>query len=416
MLIEKPIPAYFYGDHDPGLAVEGTLYYRSDTHVLSMGGPSNSLVALNGGGGGGATPAGPTGAIQYNAGGGALGGSANATVDPVTGQLAINLTLVGGTAVAFASSADVGATYVQAGYFYGSANGRTLSDGFYGIEIASFDLSGGSAVNSYGLFVDDQTAATHNWAFKSGAGMVEVGDATKAAGIHVKGVGAFDINGVQAQLWSNIGTSLGSLYNIVLSNETAGNSKFTGIYVSSDGSFNIGPNGDSGSEFGYDVPNSRWFFSGNAQTQVGAPSATAGIHVQGAGAFDVDGSGSKAQLWSDIDSQSSYSLALSNRTAGLSKTAIFGVMNTGDFYLGPNGDGGTELTYSITSNQWRFTQTGSLQVSSWISTTRNTAPADGDLAANELAYWFDPTNGAAKVMFKGKSANGTAVTGQVALA
>lgn len=50
-----------------------------------------------------------------------------------------------------------------------------------------------------------------------------------------------------------------------------------------------------------------------------------------------------------------------------------------------------------------------------FSTKAHTAPADGDLAAGECAFWFDQTNGAAKLMIKGKSANGTVVTGQVAL-
>ena len=48
-------------------------------------------------------------------------------------------------------------------------------------------------------------------------------------------------------------------------------------------------------------------------------------------------------------------------------------------------------------------------------TRANAAPADGDLVANEVAMWFDSTNGAAKVMFKGKTADGTVVTGNVAL-
>lgn len=45
----------------------------------------------------------------------------------------------------------------------------------------------------------------------------------------------------------------------------------------------------------------------------------------------------------------------------------------------------------------------------------NAAPADGDVDANQLFWWFDSTNGAAKAMFKGKSANGTVVTGSVTL-
>lgn len=44
------------------------------------------------------------------------------------------------------------------------------------------------------------------------------------------------------------------------------------------------------------------------------------------------------------------------------------------------------------------------------------APADGDVAASQVALWFDDTDGAAKLMIKGKSANGTVVTGEVALA
>lgn len=52
----------------------------------------------------------------------------------------------------------------------------------------------------------------------------------------------------------------------------------------------------------------------------------------------------------------------------------------------------------------------------YFFTRRTTAPADADIAANELKWWFDPANGASKAMFKGKSADGTVVSGSVALA
>ena len=42
-------------------------------------------------------------------------------------------------------------------------------------------------------------------------------------------------------------------------------------------------------------------------------------------------------------------------------------------------------------------------------------PADSALAANQLALWFDPTDGAGKLMIKAKTANGTVVTGSVTL-
>jgi hypothetical protein len=44
------------------------------------------------------------------------------------------------------------------------------------------------------------------------------------------------------------------------------------------------------------------------------------------------------------------------------------------------------------------------------------APADGDLAAGELRFWFDQTNGSAKLMVKAKQADGTVGAAAVALA
>jgi hypothetical protein len=51
----------------------------------------------------------------------------------------------------------------------------------------------------------------------------------------------------------------------------------------------------------------------------------------------------------------------------------------------------------------------------YYTTRKNSAPADAELSAGELALWFDSTNGAGKLMIKAKTANGTVVTGQVAL-
>ena len=50
-----------------------------------------------------------------------------------------------------------------------------------------------------------------------------------------------------------------------------------------------------------------------------------------------------------------------------------------------------------------------------VVTKANAAPADGDLAAGEMAIWFDSTNGAAKLMIKAKQADGTVRTGSVNL-
>jgi len=52
----------------------------------------------------------------------------------------------------------------------------------------------------------------------------------------------------------------------------------------------------------------------------------------------------------------------------------------------------------------------------YFTTRKVAAPADAELAASELAFWFDSTAGAAKLMIKAKNASGTVVTGNVALA
>src|SRR5204863_268221 len=53
----------------------------------------------------------------------------------------------------------------------------------------------------------------------------------------------------------------------------------------------------------------------------------------------------------------------------------------------------------------------------YFTTRKNAAPADGELAAGEAAYWFDATAGAAKFCVKAKDANGTGPigTGSVAV-
>ena len=51
-----------------------------------------------------------------------------------------------------------------------------------------------------------------------------------------------------------------------------------------------------------------------------------------------------------------------------------------------------------------------------VMTALHSAPADIDINSGMACLWFDQTNGASKLMVKAKSANGTVVTGSVALA
>ena len=58
---------------------------------------------------------------------------------------------------------------------------------------------------------------------------------------------------------------------------------------------------------------------------------------------------------------------------------------------------------------------GTISENGYFTTRKVAAPADGELSASELAFWFDDTNGAGKLKIKAKTANGTVVTGEVAL-
>ena len=68
-----------------------------------------------------------------------------------------------------------------------------------------------------------------------------------------------------------------------------------------------------------------------------------------------------------------------------------------------------EISRPLELNDWNAEHVGDFSIET------HSAPADGSLAAGELVFWFDQTNGAGKLMIKAKTANGTVVTGSVTL-
>jgi hypothetical protein len=59
---------------------------------------------------------------------------------------------------------------------------------------------------------------------------------------------------------------------------------------------------------------------------------------------------------------------------------------------------------------------GTVSENGYFTTRKNAAPADAELVAGEATWWFDSTNGAAKLVVKAKTADGTVVTGSIPLA
>lgn len=70
-------------------------------------------------------------------------------------------------------------------------------------------------------------------------------------------------------------------------------------------------------------------------------------------------------------------------------------------------------TAPINEYQVNGTMKGRVTKDGCFATSVNAAPADADVLTNEVQFWFDSSNGAHKVMYKGKTADGTVVTGQL---
>lgn len=139
----------------------------------------------------------------------------------------------------------------------------------------------------------------------------------------------------------------------------------------------------------------------------------------------IFGSGIDTQLYRSGEG----ALTLNGTGAGGNLYAAGGIIQTGG-YFAANGNTGANRAifgYANGGNAAGFTCGSSLDV--WLmrgsgttlksnaaySTVKTSAPADSDLAAGEMAIWFDPTNGAAKLMVKAKETGGTVRTGSVSL-
>lgn len=75
---------------------------------------------------------------------------------------------------------------------------------------------------------------------------------------------------------------------------------------------------------------------------------------------------------------------------------------------------------SQTANQTEWQNSGgtvglAVSKANYLLIANNSAPADGDIAPGQCFEWFDATNGAARRCWKGKTADGTVVSGEVAL-
>jgi serine/threonine protein phosphatase PrpC len=122
----------------------------------------------------------------------------------------------------------------------------------------------------------------------------------------------------------------------------------------------------------------------------------------------------KAQAYAPLASPAFTGTATANILRVQSGTANdISLWSDGHIYLGSLGD--TNAYRSVTNSVPRLTTDNYLFAKGPVITSRTSAPADADLAAGELAIWFDKTTGAAKLMVKAKDNGGTVRTGSLAL-
>ncbi|MDD2904283.1 MAG: hypothetical protein PHU44_17795 [Syntrophales bacterium] len=95
-----------------------------------------------------------------------------------------------------------------------------------------------------------------------------------------------------------------------------------------------------------------------------------------------------------------------------SSETVFQLWNYGTAYMTVQGNG--NIGIGTASPGKKLDVSGYLR-GVGIFNTLNTAPADGDLAAGECAWWFDKTDGAAKFMIKAKQNDGTVKTASISL-
>jgi hypothetical protein len=171
---------------------------------ISLTGTCNSTTAISctvAATGGGGSPGAPDDSVQYRIDASTFGGIPGSVVDPTTGEvdfastvstadlegLTSTATVTGASARSHAMDATVqtsgtatptvlegvGAGCINAGS--GSMGG---CDDFHARTITN---TGGGAINTaWGLYVEDQSAATTNWAIQTNAGKVEFGDIVTA--------------------------------------------------------------------------------------------------------------------------------------------------------------------------------------------------------------------------------------------
>ena len=102
----------------------------------------------------------------------------------------------------------------------------------YSIYARSNDATGGIITNGIGLFVDDQTQATNNWAIKTGLGLVQFGGGVKLSGIPGNGVsgivsiaadGTLSVGNINQMILYVSGNITATVNQYVFANTVAGN-------------------------------------------------------------------------------------------------------------------------------------------------------------------------------------------------
>ncbi|MDP2653724.1 MAG: hypothetical protein Q8Q08_06805, partial [Candidatus Omnitrophota bacterium] len=131
-------------------------------------------------------------------------------------------TLEGGIigAYTYGSAGDVG-SMIGSEHYIAHQSASTVSNAYVSYIDPGTNTGGGTIDNLYGLYVDDQTAGTNNWAIKTGLGKVEFGDQIMASSSAITSGNFFTAStsalttGDMMKLVYNASSFTGNVFNVL---------------------------------------------------------------------------------------------------------------------------------------------------------------------------------------------------------
>ena len=203
------------------------LWWNPDTNAFYYSdGNTPGGIPVGGGGGGNGSPSGPTNSVQYNAGGGNFGGSANLTFNPTTGQL---------ISASFSSVGNITGANLLGSAVSASGNitgGNILTDG----QVSATGNVAGNYILGNGAFLTGITASVSN--INNGTSNVSVVSSGGNVAIGIGGTSNVAVFATTGEYITGLLSASGNVIggNIITAGQISATGNVTGDYFIGNGS------------------------------------------------------------------------------------------------------------------------------------------------------------------------------------